>query len=127
MPEWLKAILGDTSAVQLVFWIIAVFALVAFLIKMWPVFTKAVQIINAVSGLPSFIERTDKTLAGQDSKIAEIHHEVHFNNGSSVKDAVTRVEKGVAGLYDKVDELGEADVKMRDDFEKTHPSNPIKE
>ena len=32
------------------------------------------------------------------SQIAEIHHEVHYNNGSSVKDAVTRVEQKVDGL-----------------------------
>ena len=104
---------------------------VAFVKKGWPwlkAFAKAVintaQIIDSVKGLPDFIERTDAanadvraTLAGQDKKIAEIHHEVHYNNGSSVKDAVRRVETGVAGLYDEIADLKEADAAIRRDME----------
>lgn len=102
-----------------------------FVKKGWPwlkAFAKAVintaQIIDSVKGLPDFIERTDAanadvraTLAGQDQKIAEIHHEVHYNNGSSVKDAVRRVETGVAGLYDEIADLKEADAAIRRDME----------
>lgn len=78
----------------------------------------------ALMDLPQFMITTAHTLAAQDRQIEEIHHEVQFNNGSSVKDAVTRVEsvltqntkklttqlaaqrrieKGVKGLYTRVD------------------------
>lgn len=134
IPDWLADLLANTSALQLIFWIGAIAALIAVLVKLWPALTKMVTIINAVSGLPAFITRTDQTLqtqnqalAGQDTKISEIHHEVHFNNGSSVKDAVIRVETGVAGLYGEVAKLNTADEDLRADFEKTHPKNPLKE
>lgn len=102
---------------------------VVFVKKGWPwlkSFAKAIlntaQIIDSVKELPEFIARTDATLAGQDTKIAEIHHEVHYNNGSSVKDAVRRVETGVAGLYDEIAELKEADAALRRDMEDTEGS-----
>ncbi|MGW9587511.1 hypothetical protein [Microbacterium sp. NPDC055455] len=100
-----------------------------FVKKGWPwlkSFAKAIlntaQIIDSVKELPEFIARTDATLAGQDTKIAEIHHEVHYNNGSSVKDAVRRVETGVAGLYGEIAELKEADAALRRDMEDTEGS-----
>lgn len=133
MPEWLTFLLADTSALQLVFWIIAICALVGTVVKLWPAISKFVHIVNATAGLPTFIERTDVTLAAQnstlkeqDKKIAEIHHEVNYNNGSSVKDAVSRVEAGVAGLYQKVNELAATDAELRKDLEDTRP-NPKKE
>lgn len=96
MPEWLTFLLADTSALQLVFWVVAIVALVAFIVKLWPALSQFVAIMNAVTGLPQFIERTD-------TRIDEIHHEVHYNDGTSAKDAIKRVEEGVAGLYEKVD------------------------
>ena len=35
---------------------------------------------------------TTATLKSQDEKIAEIHHEVQYNNGTSVKDSIERIE-----------------------------------
>jgi len=119
MPEWLTFLLADTSALQLVFWVVAIFALIAVFVKLWPALSQFVTIMNAVTGLPQFIERTDQ-------RIDEIHHEVHYNDGSSAKDAIKRVEEGVAGLYAKVDELTEADASIREELEHTRP-NPPKE
>jgi uncharacterized coiled-coil protein SlyX len=62
---------------------------------------------QALADLPAFIERTDHTLDEQNVKIGEIHHEVQYNNGSSVKDAIARVEEGVAGLYEHVADIDE--------------------
>lgn len=98
MPEWLSFLLADTSALQLVFWIVAIGALIAVLVKLWPALTQFVTIMNAVTGLPEFIARTN-------TSVDEIHHEVHYNDGTSAKDAIKRVEDGVAGLYDKVEGL----------------------
>lgn len=104
-----------------------------FVRKVWPVLKAApggvvafargiitaAEWMEAVRGLPAFIERTDE-------RISEIHHEVHFNNGSSVKDAAirtelavgeladtaARLEVGVAGLYERVDELAAVDDRL---------------
>ncbi|MBO1739658.1 hypothetical protein [Leifsonia sp. TF02-11] len=142
IPDWLQQWLKTVSAWDVALWVLglvlAVWLIRRFITKGWPAlkrFAKAVlhfaNIVDAVQGLPKFIERTDATLAGQDQKIAEIHHEVHFNNGSSVKDsavrteeAVGRVEEGVKGLYDEIDLLKQADAAMRSDFEKTQPKPP---
>jgi hypothetical protein len=131
MPGWVPDWFADWSkAVSLfdiliwVFGVVAVIFVVRWVVrKGWPWlmgFAKAIintaQIIDSVKDLPDFIERTDKTLEAQDTKIGEIHHEVHYNNGSSVKDAVHRVETGVSGLYDVVAEV-RADVdKLKTDL-----------
>ena len=71
--------------------------------KSWPVARAFVVTINALAELPvalsdqaAFRVMTTATLAAQDLKIEEIHHEVHFNNGSSVKDAIERIESIIA-------------------------------
>jgi hypothetical protein len=92
-------------------WVIAVAAVVAFIagaIKTvppaWKAITRFVQTINALADLPEelvkqakFRTDTEATLAGQNRQIADIHHEVHYNNGSSVKDAIRRVELKLDG------------------------------
>lgn len=92
-------------------WVIAAAAVVAFLAgairgvpAAWRVVSTFVKTINALSDLPdelekqaAFREKTEATLASQDKQIADIHHEVHYNNGSSVKDAIRRVELKLDG------------------------------
>lgn len=123
-------------------WILAVAAVLAFIgggiraiPPAWRFVTRFVSTVNELAELPGELAELRKfrsdtgvtlaeqnaTLAKQDQKIAEIHHEVHFNNGSSVKDATARIEKGVKGLYDEIDALKDADADMRRDFENTQP------
>lgn len=65
---------------------------------------------NPVAGqprVPSLFERLDsldarlaaqdQVLKAQDDALETIRHEVQFNNGSSVKDAVTRIENHLKG------------------------------
>ena len=110
--EWAESV----SLWQLVGWAAGAVAVALFFWKGWPWLRKTAtaivhfaQIVDAVQGLPDFIDRTDntlekqnKTLAAQNKQIADIHHEVHYNNGSSVKDGVQRVETGLAGLHVEV-------------------------
>lgn len=118
MPAWMPAWFlewADTVSLLTVFgWVVGiagVFVAIRFIYrKGWPwlkTFANAIintaEIIDSVKDLPEFIERTDAVLQGQDKQIAEIHHEVHYNNGSSVKDAVARVESGVAALRKELD------------------------
>ena len=51
--------------------------------------------------IPSMADRfddVDKRFDAQDTEIADIKHEVAFNNGTSVKDCITRVETDIATL-----------------------------
>lgn len=99
----------------------ALTALIRFVPPAWKTLRRFTNTIDSLADLPEFITRTDATLAGQNVKIEEIHHEVNYNNGSSVKDAITRVEKGVKGLYDRADTTDAEAVLLRADLENTRP------
>lgn len=93
MPALLETLLGGLSALEVVFWLIAIGGLIAAIVKLWPALRNFVRIVDAVGGLPDFIARTDSSVADLKTKIAAVSHEVHLNNGSSVKDAVIRAEE----------------------------------
>ena len=109
-------------------WVVVKFVLWVFK-KLFPgVIASAQAVVNgakifaAVNGLPDFIARTDATLAAQDVRIGEIHHETHTNDGSSIKDAVQRIETQVAALAGDNAELHEDNAQLRKDFEETQAS-----
>lgn len=124
MPEWLEQFLGDVTLLQALAWVAIASALIAAVVKLWPVLRKAVKLTDSLADLPDFMEQTK-------TQLAEIHHEVHYNNGSSVKDAqrrteeaVARVEEGVSGLHEKFEEhlvdAAERDRRIRS-IEDTQP------
>lgn len=131
VPDWLSFLLADTSALQLVFWVIAIGALIAVIVKLWPFMRNAVQIVDALVTLPALKASVEKMQA----QVTSIHHELHPNGGTSMNDAVRRMEGtterleiGVKGLYDQVADLAEADKRLeaaderiRADFEQTNP------
>lgn len=149
MPEWFTAWAESVSLFELGVWLSGVLAVFLFVKRGWPTVKKFatslsrfVQMVDSVAGLPAFIERTDATLSdqtetlavqgdtleAQDVKIQEIHHELSWNQETSVKDAVRRIEMGVKGLYDQSDatreeiqKLHDADSKMAADIEQTQP------
>ena len=88
-------------------------------------FAKAIinwaAIAAALNGLPEFIERTDQRLGSHSQKIDGIYHETHKNDGSSIKDAVGRLEVGVAGLHQKIKALQDTDAVLRAEIENTNP------
>ncbi|UKA69591.1 hypothetical protein [Arthrobacter sp. FW306-06-A] len=98
----------------------AIIGLPVALVKGWPLLKKAVAIGQALEKLPEMAlelsaltigQRTQaETLAHQNTQfthqneqLAVIKHEVEFNNGSSVKDAVVRTEKATKALTEKLD------------------------
>lgn len=122
LPTWLQLvlILGAVAA--------ALVGLIALIHKMWTLVTRTVHTLENLELLPKFMEETKATLKAQDEgaiirdrKIEEIHHEVNYNNGSSVKDAISRVEDGVAGLYRRADTTDQNASDLRDDLENTKP------
>lgn len=93
---------GDATIAQAIGWATAAIAALIVLVKAWPWLKRTVRTVDALAQLPDFIDRTDTTLESQteilkaqNEKIVEVHHEVNFNNGSSVKDAVIRIEKAL--------------------------------
>lgn len=76
------------SVAQAVVWFVAAFAVLAFIVKAWPFIRNVFNVLDALSTLPKFMQETSE-------KLKSIHHEVNYNNGSSVKDAITRIESGV--------------------------------
>ena len=124
MPSEWQTFWEAISVFQFFAWVLGVAALFGFVAKVWPWLRRAVKTVDALGQLPEFIERTDK-------QIAEIHHEVNFNNGSSVKDGVRRaengidrMEKGVKALFDRVDALAETDETLRADLDDTRDRLP---
>ena len=123
LPGWLQLVTALTAILA------AAVGVIAFVRKTWPVVVSFVKTVISLQTLPEFMEKTSATLARQDKQLADIHHEVQFNNGSSVKDAITRVEatttrleEGVAGLYTRMNAADEADKRLRADLdEATQP------
>jgi hypothetical protein len=113
---WLGALVGALTAI------------IKFVPPFWRIVVRFVTTVNALADLPQFMITTARTLADQDAgaiirdkKIEEIHHEVKYNNGSSVKDAIKRVEEGVAGLYDKTAATDLKTIALADELERTRP------
>ena len=82
MPGWVQDLFDGISAADFLLWTGVIFAAVVAIVKVWPFISNAVDIVDALVKLPDLAKKVD-----------EIHHEVHYNNGSSVKDAVTRIEQ----------------------------------
>lgn len=116
LPEWAQWL------VILAIVIAAVLAVIGFIRKVWPVLSRFVKTMDALNDLPQFMVTTARTLADQDVKIEQIHHEVNYNNGSSVKDSVARVETGVKGIYKRLDDADTDRRELREDLERTRPA-----
>jgi len=128
MPIFDWTTIGAVSWVQTLATICALIAglyvSIRFLIRFWPWLKKVIAFIEALGKLPIFMAETNTTMAQQSKALADIHHEVHYNNGTSVKDSMERVELGVKGIYhrldgleDSVEVLHETDEKLSDQIE----------
>ena len=109
------------SVLQLVGWIVGIIAVLVFAYKAWPVLRAFVRLVENLQSLPTFMNDTTATLKAQDAQIGDIHHEVKYNNGSSVKDAIRRVESGVKGIYARLDSADQDREDLRHDLEDTQP------
>lgn len=81
----------------------AIIGLPVAFVKLWPLLKRGVTIGASLEKLPEMVQdltaltigqrQQAETLTHQNEQLAIIKHEVEFNNGSSVKDAVVRTEK----------------------------------
>ncbi len=127
--QWVLTVAAVAGAVGIIF---------GFIKKLWPalvrfaaMLSRFVSTVNALAELPQFIidsgtwrTETQTTLTEQNKTLEDIRHEVQYNNGSSVKDAIARVEKGVAGLYVRADATDLNAKNMHDELEQTKPATP---
>ena len=118
-PSWLVTFLDGVSVWDAVLCVAGIIAVAVFIRKKgWRSIVavargivNSAQILEAVQGLPAYIERADQRHDRLEEKVDGIYHETHKNDGSSIKDAIGGVEDGVAGLHGRMDTV-EADIKM---------------
>lgn len=103
LPNW-DALFGDVRAAQVAVWIVAVVLVVGLVVKLWPFVKNAVAIVDALIALPAM----SKEMAAMREQITSIHHETHTNKGTSIKDAMGRVEKTVARVEETVSETSKS-------------------
>lgn len=89
----------DTSLVAVIAWVVIAVIVILFLWKIWPLISKAVRAIDSLGGLADHMEVTNAAIATltadfgkMKASVDDIHHETHKNDGSSIKDAVKRIE-----------------------------------
>jgi len=82
-PEQASQFLMDYGPIIWTVFLITV--IVGTLIKIWPFISKVVHTIDIISELPDRLDKIEARLMG-------VEHEVKTNNGSSIKDAVKRIE-----------------------------------
>lgn len=98
--EW-GELVTQAQPVVVIATIAALIGLVGLVVKLWPFISNAVAIVNALVKLPQI----DVRLGRLERQVDDIHHETHKNDGSSIKDAMGRVEEGVAGLHGRMDDV----------------------
>jgi tetrahydromethanopterin S-methyltransferase subunit G len=82
-PEQASQFLMDYGPIIWTVFLIVV--IIAALIKIWPFISKVVHTVDIIAELP---DRLDKI----ETRLMNVEHEVRTNGGSSIKDAVKRIE-----------------------------------
>jgi len=82
-PEQASQFLMDYGPI--IWTVFLIVAIVATLIKIWPFISKVVHTVDIIAELPDRLDKIETRLMG-------VEHEVKTNNGSSIKDAVKRIE-----------------------------------
>ena len=114
MPSW-PDLFGNLLAVQVAAWTTAIVLLTVLIGKVWPRLRRLVKLVDALSALPGFMDRTESELQKQTEQIAEIHHEVNFNGGGSVKDTVADLRQTVERLDTNVEGLLKVSARLTGD------------
>lgn len=65
---------------------------VAVLVKAWPFINSVVKTVEIITELPARFQHIDEKLDTLEIRLMSVEHEVKTNGGSSIKDAVKRIE-----------------------------------
>jgi len=82
-PEQAAQFLSDYGPI--VWTVFLIVAIIGVLMKIWPTISKIVYTIDIISELPERLDKIEERLKG-------VEYEVKTNGGSSIKDAVKRIE-----------------------------------
>lgn len=75
-----------------IIWTVFLFVgILAALIKVWPFISKVVKVIDIISELPARLDKIEH-------RLENVENEVRTNGGSSIKDAVKRIEEHLYNL-----------------------------
>ncbi|MDY0828596.1 hypothetical protein SK224_05585 [Microbacterium sp. BG28] len=133
-PPWLVELLQAVNLWEALIWLVGLSVACAWLVRFGPRVwrgTKALAkgilsaaaILAAVQELPAFIERADRRHEDLVQKVGEIHHEVHHNDGSSIKDSQKRIEIAIdEEIRPALAKLAEVDDWLSDEIERTNPT-----
>jgi len=90
-PEQAGTFLSDYGPFIWVIFVTIVF--VGVLVKAWPFITSVVKTVEIITELPSRFQHIDEKLDTLEIRLMSVEHEVKTNGGSSIKDAVKRIEE----------------------------------
>jgi hypothetical protein len=76
-----------------VWFIVLTVGAIALLVKAWPFFTSVVKTVEIITELPDRFKHIDTKLDTLELRLISVEHEVKTNGGSSIKDAVKRIEE----------------------------------
>lgn len=122
IPQWIL------DVASLAPWLALLILLIVVIVKLWPYGRRFMRFIDDVAGEP---ERPGfPAKPGLMERVARIEHEVKTNHGTSLKDAVKRIETGqiehraeneekFLAIDLKLAELADVDAQIRDEFENT--------
>lgn len=111
IPQWISDVITAAP------WAGAIVLVVFIIWKVSPHLRKLARLLDRLGGVPADpntgqrrvpglferMDHQDEKLIEQSAVLETIRHEVEFNNGSSVKDAITRTEEEVGKIADKMD------------------------
>lgn len=111
----MHAWLADVDLVQLAATLAILGIIAVTIIKSWRPVRAVVRFFDAMIGgeerdrdgkklRPGILDR----MASLEQQVGEIHHEVHYNNGSSVKDATARLEAALRRVEDAQQQILES-------------------
>ena len=137
--SWFTPVSVWQTVVTISILVVAIYVITRMLMRFWPRLRKVITLFDALGELPRFMVEVQKFMptvllymTDNNKAMDEVHRELTTNNGTSLNDAVRRVEisveevrSGVDGLHKKVDEqklaLEAEDAKIRQEIEKTKP------
>ena len=98
VPEWVNYIFGNATAVQVIFWVIATLAILTILRKIWPALSEVVQIVDAVTGLPTHIKKTDEMME-------RLRHQVENDHNTNLREELTEALELSRSTDKKADQM----------------------
>jgi len=127
VPDWLAGFLSQVTVLDALLAIAVIAAAVIFIKKKgWRTVVALAhgvinfaQVLEAVQGLPGYIERADARHERLEQKVDAIHHETHQNDGSSIKDAVGRIESALQDVRVGLDALAREDEALWAQFDRS--------